>query len=198
MGNLNFQDMEKYRTLPEIALQIISFLDLFISKDMRVFEWGAGGSTVFFAERSAEVISVEHDRKWHELVDKALTYRGFNGGCDLRHVSYDKVLTINSDQFQSSQPMYKGKTFEQYVTAIDEFADEYFDIVFVDGRARSACVTRATPKIKPGGLLVVDNTERAEYQRALKLAGWHRSDAIGPAPYLPLQQLVQTTVLVKP
>ena len=197
-GNENFQDDEKYRRLPAFALQIISFLDLYITKEMNVFEWGSGGSTLFFASRAKQTTSIEHLKEWHKVTADALAYSGINGKCDLRFVSRDLLKSLDSDSFKSSQATLKHVSFKNYVTAIDEFEDSFFDVVLVDGRARAACIKRAIPKIKPGGLLVVDDAGRDAYQHALKLPDWHRSDAFGPIPYMSLTQLARTAVLVKP
>ena len=64
-----------------------------------------------------------------------------------------------------------------YVEYIDEFPDEYFDIIMVDGRRRSDCLRRAIPKLRIGGALVLDNSERQEYQEAQKVvAHWQKME----------------------
>lgn len=45
----------------------------------------------------------------------------------------------------------------RYVRIIDEVSDESLDFVLVDGLARSWCALAAIPKLRPGGLLVIDN-----------------------------------------
>jgi predicted O-methyltransferase YrrM len=64
--------------------------------------------------------------------------------------------------------------------------DQSFDVIVADGRARPACLRVAMPKLKPGGLLVLDNAERPWYARARAMvdaAGWKRKDHVGPGPY---------------
>jgi predicted O-methyltransferase YrrM len=48
--------------------------------------------------------------------------------------------------------------YRNYVEQIDAFADATFDIVLVDGAARPSCIMHSIHKVKPGGLLIVDNT----------------------------------------
>src|SRR5215218_1655637 len=36
--------------------------------DKRVFEYGSGYSTLFWASRAKEVVSVEHNRDWYEKI----------------------------------------------------------------------------------------------------------------------------------
>ena len=48
---------------PWVTYAAINFLSRSLTEQMRVFEWGVGGSTIFFAQRAAELVSVEHDCK---------------------------------------------------------------------------------------------------------------------------------------
>jgi hypothetical protein len=61
---------------PWIPFEAENWLQLYLKPQMKVFEYGSGGSTIFFAERVAEVFTVEHDKKWHSLVSRALAQRG--------------------------------------------------------------------------------------------------------------------------
>ena len=63
--------------------------------------------------------------------------------------------------------MIPGASFERYVRAIDDYPDGHFHFVSVDGRARVACLERALAKVAPGGLLILDNSQRERYQPAL-------------------------------
>ena len=48
--------------------------------------------------------------------------------------------------------------FDDYISAIDEFPEGSLDIVIVDGICRVECARRAVKKVKPNGLVVVDDT----------------------------------------
>ena len=61
---------------PWVPFEVADWLQHYLNRNMKVFEWGSGGSTIFLAERAGQVFSVEHDHKWHELVSKALADRG--------------------------------------------------------------------------------------------------------------------------
>ena len=118
------------------------------------FEWGSGGSTLWLSQRTRNVITLEHDREWLEKTRAELDKYG------ITNVSL----------------IYR-RLDGGYVEHIDGFADEHFDIIMVDGRRRSECLHRAMPKLRRGGALVLDNSERAEYQDAQRaLAGWPRRD----------------------
>ena len=50
--------------LPWLTYDAINFLEKICNSDKRVFEWGSGGSTLFFAARCKDVTSIEHDTFW--------------------------------------------------------------------------------------------------------------------------------------
>lgn len=153
--------------LPWITFRAIDWLDAYLKPGMSVFEYGAGGSTLYFAQRVARVISVEHDAGFFAVVKALLKERGLSN-CALQ-LHEPKPCDGSSRPFASFQPKYSGMCFESYVKAIDEFPDDHFDLVLVDGRARLACVERAAKKIRRGGALVLDNTDRPGYAGAYEI-----------------------------
>jgi len=54
--------------LPWFSYAAIDFLAERLSPDMQVCEYGSGGSTLFFARRARQVLSIEDNQKWFELV----------------------------------------------------------------------------------------------------------------------------------
>lgn len=135
---------------------------------MRVFEYGSGGSTLFWlAHGAAQVVSVEHDPAWYRVV--AARVQG-KPAVDLRLV-LPEAAAQTDDPFDPADPAryfsddenFRKCTFRTYASQIDEFPDGYFDILLVDGRARPACIAHGAVKVKPGGLLILDNAERSYY-----------------------------------
>jgi hypothetical protein len=59
------------------------------------------------------------------------------------------------------------------MAAIDEFDDGYFDLISIDGKGRVGCLFHAIPKLRPGGCLVLDDSNRSEYAVSIDvLSGW--------------------------
>jgi len=136
----------------------IEFLNPRIEPHFRAFEWGSGWSTVWLGARCASVVSVEHDAEWHATAVGRLREYGLSN-VELVHVPKG------------------GGYYEEYAAKVLEYPDEHFHIVCVDGRNRSGCIRNAMAKLaRPGGMLVVDDYARAEYQTALQLLeGWSRA-----------------------
>ena len=57
---------------PWVAFSAIRFLEQVIGPQSRVFEYGSGGSTLFFSRRARQAVSVEHQSDWYARVAAAL------------------------------------------------------------------------------------------------------------------------------
>lgn len=176
--------------LPWITFRAIRWLIAYLKPEMRAFEYGAGGSTFFLAKRVAELVSVEHDEAFHATIAGRLRSQGINN-CRLLLRRPEKRTqngvtkgSYGPDTFWSFEPTHAGEWFENYVKLIDEYPDEHFDLVMVDGRCRTACVKRALSKIKPGGALLLDNSERPAYAGARSLLDrYPHLDLFGIVPW---------------
>lgn len=136
-------------TEPFLAPGAIRFLDASLPRDGVGLEWGAGRSTQWFAKRLRHVIAVEHDRVWHEQLVQQFRTLGI-GNVDLRLIPLDHPPEV------PTRPVYDP--VPRYVALADEFPDGHFDFIEVDGHYRQACAGAALSKLKPGGLLLVDDT----------------------------------------
>jgi hypothetical protein len=164
---------------PWLTYDAIGFLEQYLAPGMRIFEWGAGGSTLFLSRRASEGVSIEHDDAWATAVARRVDGRRWRVQCIPPAARPDP-------RYASQDPDHRARSFADYVQAIAACSDGTLDLVLVDGRARVACVRQALAKVKPGGVLVLDNSDRPEYAEALALldgAGWRRQDFAGPAPY---------------
>jgi hypothetical protein len=146
------------------------------------FEWGSGASTRWLAGRCARVVSVEHDAAWHAVVVGDL-----DGNAEV--VLAEPVPASTSDPasgvVRSSKRGFAGLDFADYVAAIED-AGGPFDLIVVDGRARSACLLAALPHLKSDGMIVVDDTERRRYRRTIAtLDGFVVTPLVGLNPCLP-------------
>jgi predicted O-methyltransferase YrrM len=177
--------------LPWMTFGAIRFLERSLNKQMRVYEYGVGGSTIFFAKRAGETVSVEHDPEWSRLVIESMTKGGYkNWRIQLAEPGPDDCSRgkdpADPNAYISCDDSFAGRSFRDYASKIDEYAAGYFDLIVIDGRARPSCFKHAMPKVKPGGFLVLDNAERDYYSyihRSLDSAEWTLHDFYGPGPY---------------
>lgn len=176
---------------PWMTFSAIDFLDGVLNKNMRVFEYGSGGSTIFFARRCGEVHSVEHDRDWFNSVQAELHRKKYyNCRLTLRlpgNASPDAVYSPSRPaECLSDDPRFIGRSFENYVHSIDAYPDGFFDVVIIDGRARNSCFVVSRKKVRTGGFIVWDNTDRVSYSSLVGAAhdGLEFMDFPGPSPYV--------------
>lgn len=147
--------------LPWLPFNAIEVLERRLDSSSRVFEFGGGGSTLWFADRVGEVVTAEHDPGWTSVLAE--------------HTALLPNVTLLA---RSSADEYAT-----YVTAIAGYPDEYFDVVVVDGRERVRCFEHAMPKVRPGGLLVLDDSQRPKYAKAFTLAqAWRAATFQGLTP----------------
>lgn len=175
---------------PWITFAAIRFLERILTRRMRVFEYGSGGSTLFFSRRAGEVISVEHDPSWWENVLERIRSRD-HVNVELRLVEpvHDRTSPgkdpSDPGSYISSASAFSEYSFRDYASSIDVYADNSFDIILIDGRARPSCFLHSLPKVKPNGYIVWDNTDREHYHPAMRSApeDFAFLDFPGPSPY---------------
>ena len=135
---------------PWLTKEAINFLEQVIKcrPDLKILEFGSGGSTIWFAQRTQFLVSIEHNPQWYEKVKKEVLELGFKL-VDLRLIEHD------------------------YYNVCDEFPDQYFDFILVDGRHRKKCISKGIRILKSGGILMLDDAQRAWYQSINNLLiGW--------------------------
>ena len=174
--------------VPWLVNQAVDFLRTNLSGHGRIFEWGSGGSTLFFAARSVELATVEHDESWFEQMSELIEDRNF-AHVDIRffppEMQRAEYSAENPERFASTAEGYRFASFEAYVQAIDDYPNDYFELVSIDGRARVACMKHAIRHVAPGGWLLLDNSDRTVYLADIPeaLLSWSRQDFLGPVNY---------------
>ena len=155
----------------------------------RVFEWGAGASTIWFEKRSCIITSIEHHEEFYRSLLELKSAYGLNFELKLRMSTSAEL----SSKYLSGKRGYERQTFEDYVCAIDEHG--LFDIIVIDGRARADCLQHAIEHLKEDGIVVFDNSNRARYAKAIKTSGLVARKVSGLTPASPWA--TSTTFLAK-
>lgn len=145
--------------VPWITYPAIEFLKNRIRAEMSVFEYGCGESTLWWASRVREVISVEHDKDWHQKIK----------------------LTIPKNVSLTYVDLEYGGVYSKKIT---EFKDK-FDIVILDGRDRVNCAINSLDALKSDGIIVWDNSNIKEYEKGYRFLyehGFRKIEFIGLSP----------------
>lgn len=105
-------------------------------------EFGSGRSTLWFARRVRNLTSIEHDPVWFHRVSVMLA------ASRIANVTYVLEEVDRSEQEAATTG---------YLGILNDFAAESLDFVLVDGVYRAACANGAIDKLRPGGMLIIDN-----------------------------------------
>jgi hypothetical protein len=182
------EDYYAKNRLPWIPFDAIDHLRGLPLSSYDVFEYGSGGSTLFWTDHCRSCVSVEHNRQWEQNL---LSRIRKGASVDYRVVTPERGTigqgqASNPRHYSSDDAAYRGCNFRRYASVVDEFPDAAFGIVLVDGRARPSCILHSYRKVKAGGLLLVDNSDREYYltESASLLEGFVRRDFFGLTPGL--------------
>lgn len=176
--------------LPWLTFEAIQFLNSHIKPQDIVFEYGGGASSIYFANKAQKIITVEHDEEWFQLITAHFQSQKINRW-EGKIIPPEKSNTAETapscpDSYLSQNQRYEGLQFKTYASFIDQFPDASFDVVLIDGRARTSCLRHSVKKVKVGGLLIFDNAERPYYQPTLHRELTHFElvlNEFGPVPY---------------
>ena len=186
---------------PWIVFDAIDFLQSFDLRGKHIFEYGSGGSTLFWLQHHAMCVSIEHNLEWFALVrgywtsTRPIDYRLIPPEpADPRAAQGDPA---DPDRYLSDDVHYRGFTFRRYVSQIDTFPDANFDVILIDGRARPACIKHSISKVRIGGIILVDDSDRDYYfsKTRIYLENFSRQDFCGVVPLSP--QWSQTTAFLR-
>lgn len=122
---------------------------------MIVYEYGAGGSTLFFASRVGRATSIEHQQLWCDLVREKL---------QANSPSNVNLQLVECDLSQT--PDFENSPYVQSIR------DTEADVILIDGledwskyNLRPICFAIAETRIKKGGIIVLDDFWRYTHLR---------------------------------
>jgi predicted O-methyltransferase YrrM len=124
---------------PWLTPDAVRLLVSMLRRSDRGAEFGSGRSTIWIAERVGHLTSVEHDKVWYDEVS-----------ANLRDRRIANVTYIFAPQDQSEE-------LGEYARTALAFENATLDFALVDGLYREHVSKLIIPKIRPGGLLIIDN-----------------------------------------
>lgn len=173
--------------VPWMTYACVHFLGLRLRPEMRLFEFGGGGSTRWFAARCTHVTTLEHDPAWVARLRPSLPAN----------------VSLHCQPVDDPRPYGElafGQTGEggPYVDFIAS-AGGPWNVIVIDGILRNACVRAALPHLAPDGVLVVDNSDYPELRpglERLRAEGFRQIPFQGLAPVQ--SALSETSIFYRP
>ncbi len=121
--------------LPWITYPAIEYLSSLDLRDKKVFEWGCGNGSRWFAQHAKLVVSVERREEWAQ---KIAAYRLPN-----------LEIVVEPD-------------IPKTVEVIAQRPEAPFDVIVIDDELRDQCCEIAPKYLAENGLIILDNSEQTE------------------------------------
>ena len=147
--------------LPWYTYPCIDFLKYRSYKDKSILEFGAGQSTLWWANRARRVVSMEGDIHWLNTIKPNVPIN-----VELHLVSVESPTNCVQDVNK----------------ALDSYLDSKFDVIVIDGLYRFEMIEIACRVLADTGIIVCDNSEGYGIYDGFKERGLNRVDFFGNAP----------------
>ena len=134
---------------PWIHTNVIDILDKIINKNTYILEFGSGNSTIYFSNLTNNLTSIEHNKCWYNKIKPIIN----NVKYILKEIEYISVPPID-------KKFYNCNSLEELIG--HNIPDEYYDIIIIDGINRVNCAVGSINKLKKGGILILDDSNRIE------------------------------------
>ena len=146
IGINNNKSLNIHKT-PLLTQKAIEFLEKFFQQkpNAKVLEFGSGSSTIWLSKLTKNLIYIEHDAKWFQQIKNYIQKQKNCYPVDI------KLLP------------------RPYHRICENYLQEYFDLIIVDGRDRMKCFEASIKLLKPGGILMLDDAQRERYKQAQDL-----------------------------
>lgn len=161
MAEMMYQ--RRHPTLPWLTRTANEILAGYLKPEDVFLEFGSGRSTMWFSTKVKHIISVEDNKAWYDKVSDMFKAAG-KKNITYHYAPRDKPDTDAGDS--------------EYVGVLKQIADESVDVILDDGIYRDFCAQKALRKLRPGGVLIIDNVNW--YLPSDSISPCSRSFADGP------------------
>ncbi len=132
ISSLKNKALDKHNNpIPWYTYPTIEFLSNKDFKDKRILEWGAGQSTLWWAQRAKEVLSFESNHSWYNHIKK--------------HLPHNCSLFFTTDEIKDTNKDLGNKL--------------KFDLIIIDGLNRYKCAVQSIELLSNNGAIILDNSD---------------------------------------
>lgn len=127
-----------------MTYKAIEFLKKFVNKNLDIFEFGSGSSTLFFAKNARSVTSLETNPRWADIITTKLDENQLENFA--MHLMPDGIDNENYESFLKK-------------------TNKKFDIIIIDSIKRYKCALNSLDYLSKNGIIILDDSERKNYQK---------------------------------
>jgi precorrin-6B methylase 2 len=150
------------KPIPWFTYPAIEFLNSLNLSKAKVFEWGSGYSSLYWAKMCKNVISIENNKEWFVRIS----------------------AKMKTEKLKNLKIILKNDS-KSYIRSISQLPSSYksFDIIDIDGLNRLECSKISLSRIKKNGIIILDNAELfPNIVTLMKSKGYTEIPMIGPGP----------------
>jgi len=144
-------DENRLGTKPLMTEAEIKCIESYLKPEHIVFEYGSGGSTLYFPKFVSKYCTVEHQIHWYRLIRrKIVKSEHLKNKVDMRYIP-------QNEYFDYSIKKPDRQWFETYIESIGDFGIEKFDIILIDGenRTRGFCAEEVLKYIDKNSIVFI-------------------------------------------
>lgn len=130
------------KPIPWLSYPAISFLSERLNKNMILFEYGSGNSTIYYSQRVKKVIAVEHNKAWFEKIKNHLN--------------------------KKAEIIFKEINEDGDYCRIIKSTNEKYHVIIIDAEDRINCIKNCLDNLSENGVIVLDDSERKEYTEGIE------------------------------
>jgi predicted O-methyltransferase YrrM len=159
-----FSQDENGNSLPWITYPAIEFLKNHLDKNHKIFEFGCGASTLFFAQKVQKVVGLETNKIWLPIIQKKLE-QGL-----IHNVKINLMIDgLENDNYQN----------------FAKNCGEKFDLIVIDSLKRFECAKNCIEALNSNGIIILDDSQRKNYRKIFDFfdsQNFKKTDFFGIAP----------------
>ncbi len=153
-----------------------SIFDHFFKKKVRVFEWGSGFSTIYYAQYFKKKglpfqwHAIDNNKVWHDKVVEMVKNKGLDVCVNLYLREFLPYwMKPGWGKIPPPCGMFAPKTDSEldYI-GFPKTLTEKFDVVIIDARFRRRCLQVAKEVLAPGGVIVLHDAHKQYYHQGLE------------------------------
>ncbi len=161
------------QTFREIALYQVVLEEIVkrLSRPPRIFEWGAGSSTVYYSKwlRNKGIVfewhAIDNSPLWYSHVQKNVRLAGVASSVRLHLAEFNPFW--EDPGWDGTVPTWVGAplctpAIREYI-ACPLILGGRFDVILVDGRFRKRCLLVAREALQPEGAILLHDASRRHY-----------------------------------
>jgi len=146
-----FSDFNRLGTMPLMSELETKTIVKYLKPEYVMFEWGSGGSTVYFPQFVKRYYSVEHQSHWFRMIRNKLRHMP-----EIRK-RVNIMYKPQSALFGFKDNDFKRGWFMDYIESIGTVSEKRFDAILVDGenRTRRFCAEEARKYMDEDSVLFI-------------------------------------------